>query len=90
MLWCECDLDGLADSAARRVNGLPGGGARKRSECRFCSGQPSWRALVEHAIDHAGGAADIEMRAERLVAENVVDGNEELLLVAIDLDAVAP
>ena len=46
------------------------------------------RSLTMIVPGAAGGTTDIEMRAERLVGEDLVDGNEQLFRVAIDLDAV--
>jgi hypothetical protein len=69
-------------------NFCPGGGARNRSECRFSLGQPASSGRAKTEVDHAGRAADIEMRAERLVVEDLRQRDRGLFLVEIDLDAL--
>ncbi len=93
-------FDGFEDTLVRRhidhavgprqlhLEGLAGRRCQEFLGVQILRGPAVVARRIQHAADHARRAADIEVRAERLVAKNVIHRDEELFLIAVDLDAV--
>ena len=81
------DADGLAADGQRHVERRAGLGCCEMLEMHGLGRPAQCSGAVAHPVDHAGRAADIEMRAERLRRQQPVELDLLAAIVVIEPDA---